>query len=326
MRFEQLQYLAAVPQYGSLRRASEPLHVSVPALSEGISRLERELGVTLLDRQRSGARISTQGREILPAVIDVLEAVDRLRAAAQTEATQRPHLRIGAGHGAGSGALATALRRIHDEGHAFSSEIHTIPGERVLAGVSDGSFDVGLLLLGDEDDVPSDLVVTPVAHGRPVAIVPSLHPLAESPSLAAAEIRRGAVIAITESAVHRRIARALFGKTPPRRLVGVDSPEVAAALAANGVGIAVLLDLAIIHTGLFSAESVTVRPLTDVTVPIRLVAVHRPRTPLPVGLRTFLRTLRALAPPTNGTRDATVDPSHGALGDEPSVHHAIRSG
>src|SRR4051812_12359219 len=66
VRLEQLEYLAAVTRHGSLRRASEELHVSQPALSESLRNLERELGVTLLDRRRTGARINTQGRELLP--------------------------------------------------------------------------------------------------------------------------------------------------------------------------------------------------------------------------------------------------------------------
>ena len=42
MRLEQLEYLAAVTQHGSLRRASEHLHLSQPALSEAIRNLERD--------------------------------------------------------------------------------------------------------------------------------------------------------------------------------------------------------------------------------------------------------------------------------------------
>ncbi|MBO0843632.1 MAG: LysR family transcriptional regulator, partial [Nocardioides sp.] len=36
MRIEQLEYIAAVNQLGSLRRASEHLHISQPALSEAV--------------------------------------------------------------------------------------------------------------------------------------------------------------------------------------------------------------------------------------------------------------------------------------------------
>src|SRR6476620_4810910 len=82
VRIEQLEYLAAVTRHGSLRRASESLHLSQPALSEAISKLERELGVTLLDRRRTGARISRQGRDLQQYMVAGLEAVDALRTAA----------------------------------------------------------------------------------------------------------------------------------------------------------------------------------------------------------------------------------------------------
>jgi DNA-binding transcriptional LysR family regulator len=83
MRIEQLQYLNAVTRHGSLRRASEELHLSQPALSEAIRGLELELGVRLLDRHRTGAQISRQGERLLPRINDVLNAVAALRAAAQ---------------------------------------------------------------------------------------------------------------------------------------------------------------------------------------------------------------------------------------------------
>ncbi|CAN5621677.1 hypothetical protein BH11ACT8_BH11ACT8_14940 [soil metagenome] len=83
MRLEQLEYLAAVTRHGSLRRAGEHLHVSQPALSEALVKLERELGVTLLDRSRSGTRISRRGADLLPLMTDVLQAAQRLREAAR---------------------------------------------------------------------------------------------------------------------------------------------------------------------------------------------------------------------------------------------------
>src|SRR4029077_15042964 len=95
MRLEQLEYLTAVVQHGSLRRASEHLHISQPALSEGVGKLERELGVTLLDRHRTGARINRSGRELLTHMMEVLEAVERLRAAAGDQNGVARTVRVG---------------------------------------------------------------------------------------------------------------------------------------------------------------------------------------------------------------------------------------
>src|SRR5262249_5197219 len=62
MRIEQLEYVTSVARFGSFRRAAEELHISQPALSETVRKLEQELGVDILDRRRSGATISEDGR------------------------------------------------------------------------------------------------------------------------------------------------------------------------------------------------------------------------------------------------------------------------
>ena len=110
MRIEQLEYLAAVTQHGSLRRASESLHLSQPALSEALGKLERELGVPLLDRRRSGARISRQGQDLLPYMTEVLDAVDRLRQAAGDQTLVSRTLRIGTVNAANSSLLVPAVQ------------------------------------------------------------------------------------------------------------------------------------------------------------------------------------------------------------------------
>jgi DNA-binding transcriptional LysR family regulator len=111
-RVEQLEHVVAVTRYGSLRRSSEQLHLSQPALSESVSRLEKELGVVLLGRRRSGARISAQGLELLPHLEAVLEAVARLRSAAGTPTGGERVLRVGTVSAATSTLLTPALRRL----------------------------------------------------------------------------------------------------------------------------------------------------------------------------------------------------------------------
>src|ERR1700688_1194518 len=112
MRIEQLAYLVAVSRHGWLRRAGEELHVSQPALSEAIRNLERELGVTLLDRHRSGAKISLAGRELLAPMADVLESVARLRADAGGQHATRRLLRIGTVNAGTAGLVLPAMHSL----------------------------------------------------------------------------------------------------------------------------------------------------------------------------------------------------------------------
>src|SRR3984885_12673959 len=95
MRIEQLECLAEVARVGSFRRAAEELHISQPALSGSVRNLERELGVDILERGRSGTKVSDEGREVLPHIIGVIEAIDRLRAAAREQHRVSRVVRLG---------------------------------------------------------------------------------------------------------------------------------------------------------------------------------------------------------------------------------------
>ncbi len=110
MRTEQLEYIAAVTRLGSLRRAAEELRLSQPALSETVRNLERELGVELLERKRSGATMSASGRELLPHIIGVLDAVDRLRSAAGEQHRISRMVRVGTVNTATVPLLIPAVR------------------------------------------------------------------------------------------------------------------------------------------------------------------------------------------------------------------------
>ncbi len=64
VRFEQLQYVQAVAQCGSMNTASVRLHVSQQAVSKAIRQLENELGVAIFVRTNKGAVLTPQGKAL----------------------------------------------------------------------------------------------------------------------------------------------------------------------------------------------------------------------------------------------------------------------
>ena len=56
MDLKQLRNLVAVLEAGSINKAAERLHISQPALSKSISKLEAELGVLLFERDGRGVQ------------------------------------------------------------------------------------------------------------------------------------------------------------------------------------------------------------------------------------------------------------------------------
>lgn len=60
-----LYYLTRVAHYQSLSIAAEELHVSQPALSQGIKTLEKQLGAKLLERTYKGVTLTSEGEEVV---------------------------------------------------------------------------------------------------------------------------------------------------------------------------------------------------------------------------------------------------------------------
>lgn len=67
-------------------RAARRLHVTQPALSQQIARLERQLGVRLLDRTPHGVALSDAGSAVLEPARDAVRATDAAATAARAHA------------------------------------------------------------------------------------------------------------------------------------------------------------------------------------------------------------------------------------------------
>ena len=76
MELLQLQYFRKVAQVGHLSQAARELHISQPALSQTIAKLEKDLGVPLFDRDGRRIRLNAYGEAFLQEAEKALNALD----------------------------------------------------------------------------------------------------------------------------------------------------------------------------------------------------------------------------------------------------------
>ena len=141
-----LQYFIAVAQERNFTRAAERLHVAQPALSRQVRLLEQELGVELLHRTTHEFELTEAGEFLLERGPGLLSAADELWRSARTYGTGERG-RVVVAYGA-SASYETAPRLLHAlaESHpaiAITTAVKST-GE-IVAGVSDGSIDLGLV-------------------------------------------------------------------------------------------------------------------------------------------------------------------------------------
>ncbi|WP_241876406.1 LysR family transcriptional regulator, partial [Corynebacterium diphtheriae] len=79
MELEQLRQLQAVAEEGTISAAADALHLTQPALSRSIQRLERELGTELFRRTKNHVEFNEAGELALAAAADLTARTETLR-------------------------------------------------------------------------------------------------------------------------------------------------------------------------------------------------------------------------------------------------------
>lgn len=78
MRIQQLEYLEAVIETGSINEAAKRLYLTQPSLSSAIKDLEKEMGITILQRSNTGTSLTADGREFMNYAKQILDQVNLL--------------------------------------------------------------------------------------------------------------------------------------------------------------------------------------------------------------------------------------------------------
>ncbi|MGW6744497.1 LysR family transcriptional regulator [Streptomyces sp. NPDC055025] len=275
MRIEQLEYIAAVTRLGSLRRAAESLHLSQPALSETIRNLERELGVDILDRRRSGAKVSDEGRELLPHIIGVLDAVDKLRRAADDQHHTSRMIRLGTVNAATVPLLVPTIREFRASHPETQVEVVAARQERIHRELMEGGLDLGLVNYLQGDDRPPGFHSTELLRGRPVVCVRADSPLTALTAVGVDDLLAESLIIMRSGYVmHRFVHRILEGRNPAFSY-STDGAEMGKLMVAEGLGATVLPDFSVIGDPLERCGAITYRPLAGDSTEV-LLLLQRP--------------------------------------------------
>lgn len=279
MRIQQLEYAVAVARFGSFRRAAEALHISQPALSENVRRLERELGVEILDRRRSGATVGEHGRELLPHMLAVIESADSLKRAADESRALSRTVRVGTVTAATVPLLAPTIHAFRDSHPSTLVEIFSAQQTAIHRALLEGSMDLGLVNYLEGDDMPPEFESTELLRGHPVVCLRPEDELASERSIRSTDLWGRSLIAMRSGYVmHRYVMRLLDGREPTFSY-SADGAEMGKLMVAAGLGIAVLPDYSVVGDPLERSGEITHRPLADDGTGVLLVLQRRRSAP-----------------------------------------------
>jgi LysR family cyn operon transcriptional activator len=131
----------------NVTRAAEVLHLTQPAVSNQLARLERELG-RLFDRTSKGLLLTPAGRLFHGYVEQALGRLDDGEAAlAELAGLERGSLAVGGGATATTYLLPSLLGRFHAEHPAIRLFVREQGSQSVVEAVLSGELDLGVVTL-----------------------------------------------------------------------------------------------------------------------------------------------------------------------------------
>lgn len=270
MLLRQLEYLSALAREAHFGRAAEACHVSQPALSAGVRKLETELGVQIVQRGHRFEGFTPEGKQVLEWAHRIIADQDALRhELASMRGGLSGVLRIGAIPTALTVAslLTAPLRERHP---LVRVSLETKSSREIVHRLSEFDIDVGMTYVDGE---PLGTVRSiPLYRERYLLLTPSEGEFAGRDSVGWAEAAKTPLCLLSPLMQNRRILDRNFAEAGVTVTPMVETDTVSGIFANAG---RMPLSSVISHAWLY---------LFGVPEGMRVVPLQRPRRSYQVGL------------------------------------------
>jgi len=306
MDVRQLSTLVAVADHGTFSAAARALFTVQSNVSAHIARLEKELGVTLVDRQHGiltneGARVVERARRVLNEVDDIVADV------ASRDADISGQTRLGVIGTTARWLVPQMLGRLSTEHPGVRTVIQEGATSTLIPNVLSGHLNAALVHLPVDDP---ELVIEPLFAEDLFLLASSSHPLAAHETIPLRDLDQVPLLLPPMGSALRKVLEcaAAAADITLRAQAEIDGVRLLASLAFDGFGAAVVPATAVPNwlTGAFRMISVP-------ELPRRVVAFVRRRRPGPnAPTQATLEVLQALIA-ERGHLQAGVHPGTNAI-------------
>jgi LysR family hydrogen peroxide-inducible transcriptional activator len=261
----QLQFLLALRAEGSFIAAAEAVGVTQPTLSAGIKDLETALGVTLVERGRTGAVLTPAGEDAAEragrAISEVEELVRSVQAAGEPFSGT---FRLGAIPTIAPFLLPRALPLLKKKFPRLRLQMREDLTHRVVEALRARTLDAAIIGLPYE---AHGIATLPIAEDEFLFLGPEDHPLAKRNDLKPEHLNQEELLLLEDGHCLREHALSACRLSPSRRSseVGATSLHTLVQMVAGGMGVTLLPKIAA-EAGATAGAHVALRPFAKPVV------------------------------------------------------------
>lgn len=167
MRIDHLILFNKMASEKSISKVAEECHLSQPALSQQMRKLEDEVGLILFERSNKGIELTENGRAVHKYFEQIIEINENLQQEIKNLKNYTGTIRILASHVIGQYALPCSIHKMNEKFPKYTFALSTMLSADVVRKVSEGKGNIGFIVSPAENP---DLVCTHI-HSDKVYLV-----------------------------------------------------------------------------------------------------------------------------------------------------------
>jgi LysR family transcriptional activator of glutamate synthase operon len=275
---DDLRAFLAVAEAEHVTAAAARLHLSQPAVTRAIGRLEDQFGVRLFDRPGHRVRLNVFGRVLAGHTAKIVDQLDA--ASADIARVLDPHagpVRIGFVRSLGTWLVPDLIQSFKTVEPGVEFQLYQGLSEQVADQLLRGAVD--LILISPQPRLPEQVGWELLADERLELAVPPGHRLAARRRIRLAEVAAEPFVAVAQTSEFRELSDRLCREAGFSPAVAFEADDVATVRALVGAGLGIAILPALHQPAASSAPPTLAITAQDATRPIGLAWIAGRRLP-----------------------------------------------
>ena len=292
MSIQKYEAFIKTVETGSLTKAAEALGYTQSGISHMLNSLENEWQLMLLIRDRSGVRLTADGKRLLPTIRIICNQNQELQQqVAELHGLEAGTVRIGSFTSISVQWLPGIIKSFKNEYPHIEFELLHGDYSEIEDWIIQGRVDCGFIALPAKNNLDTIFL----SRDQIVAILPPQHPLADLPSFPISAVANEPFIQLYDGVDHE--IQRIFDKTfiKPHVVFTAKDDYAIMAMVEMGLGVSLLPELVLQRT----PHNIIKKPL-DIPAYRNLALASKSSALASPASRRFLEHIMEWQPPENG--------------------------
>lgn len=145
MTIEQARYIVEVAHQGTIQQAAKDLYVSQSAISQSVKLLEKDLGMQIFYRTRTGCELTSFGKEIYKLCLQIVTNIDAIEAFPLSRTnTKKGRVAVGMANYGLYAYIAQVAAMFHKTFPNVELVINELDYSQMIESIDSGAYDFGI--------------------------------------------------------------------------------------------------------------------------------------------------------------------------------------